>query len=1273
MSRGLALLGLAALVLVPAASGSAARSVLPASGAKLRAAYGKLPLAFVENRGQTDARIRYQAEAAGASFSFTETSALFSFTEGRKRVALELSFAGGNRSPRIEAAGALPGRLNYFIGKDPAKWRAGLRTYDEIVYRDVWPGVDVAFHGNASRLKYEFRVAPGADASAIRLRYGGAERLSLGRAGGLRIHTSLGVLRDSRPVSYQTEAGRRMPVKSAYSLTGGRGYGFSVGAYDHRRPLVIDPGIAYSRFLGGAFIDIGRAIAVDADGNAYATGLFGSNQAFVTRLDAAGTVVYTTVFGGSLGDDGLGIAVDTDGNALVTGKTQSANFPTTEDAVDRSHNGSWDAFVTKLNPAGAIVYSTYLGGEFLDEGHAIGVDAVGNAHVTGETHSFGFPATPGAYDTTYGGCCPGFSGPANIFVTKVNPAGSALVYSTFLGPIGVGSGIAVDAGANAYVASTADHNGIADVSMTKLNPAGSGLVYSTFIPGTDRATGTAVDADGNAYVTGWIGPGSTGFPLVNAFDTSQSAAAYEGFVTKLNAAGSAFIYSTYLGGSPGGSSGVEEGAGIAVDAGGNAYVTGRTDSVDFPTTPGALDTTKNNAGHDAFVTKLGASGSLAYSTFLPATLSWGHGIAVDGGGNAYAAGERDNSGTVDIFVVKLGTAPAPATLTLSPASGVNEVGEEHCVTATVADQVGNPVADVSVVFSVSGANSAAGAQKTNASGQATFCYTGTAAGEDAIKAFADADGDGAQDTDEPSGAATKTYLAVIEPDEADLSVFLRVDNERPTVGDEVTFVLDVRNSGPLAVPIDTASTQTELQIGGILWEVVAGSVSASQGVATFTTGSNFPTMTWRPVAGELLPAGATARLVWRARLLLAGFRTPVLAQVGTAALFDPDSTPGNCDPDGSFIRADLEDDCGGVTLTPLPAIPPIITCTVPDGAVWYGVDVQVPCTATDPDTGLADPADASFVLTTSAATGTESSNVATGTREVCDKSGNCSTAGPYTFRVDKKAPQAGFCEAPDGAWHADDVTLHCAYADGGAGPASQSVSLTTSVDAGSETNDAAASAGGAQACDVVGNCAPSPADISSNKVDRKAPTVTCKAASFTLNQSAAIVTGIATDGGSGPDYQIVSAAADVFSAGLKSVTLTASDDVGNASTKSCPYSVGYSFSGFLAPVNDPNTVNLGKAGRTYSIKWQLRDANGNFVSTLAAVSSITYKAAACSSFTSDPTDALETSTTGGTILRYDSTANQYVYNWATPTAAGCYTLLVNLVGGQVFPAYFNLS
>jgi hypothetical protein len=253
------------------------------------------------------------------------------------------------------------------------------------------------------------------------------------------------------------------------------------------------------------------------------------------------------------------------------------------------------------------------------------------------------------------------------------------------------------------------------------------------------------------------------------------------------------------------------------------------------------------------------------------------------------------------------------------------------------------------------------------------------------------------------------------------------------------------------------------------------------------------------------------------------------------------------------------------------------------------------------------------------------------------------------------------------------VTLHCAYADGGAGPASQSVSLTTSVDAGSETNDAAASAGGAQACDVVGNCAPSPADISSNKVDRKAPTVTCKAASFTLNQSAAIVTGIATDGGSGPDYQIVSAAADVFSAGLKSVTLTASDDVGNASTKSCPYSVGYSFSGFLAPVNDPNTVNLGKAGRTYSIKWQLRDANGNFVSTLAAVSSITYKAAACSSFTSDPTDALETSTTGGTILRYDSTANQYVYNWATPTAAGCYTLLVNLVGGQVFPAYFNLS
>lgn len=753
------------------------RPLAVAATPKAFAAYGALPLAFVANAGQADASIRYEAETAGARFSFTRARAIFAFTRGQQSAALELSFADANRSPLIEGVGEQAGRRNYLIGKDPARWQIGLRAYREIVYRDLWPGIDLAFRDDSGSLKYEFRLAPGADASRIRLRYRGADRLTLAPAGQLHIHTALGVLRDSRPVSYQTIGGRRVPVETSYRLTQGRtGYGFSVGTYDAGRTLVIDPGIVYSTFLGGPSTDAGRAVAVDSGGNAYVTGLFGGNNAFVTRLDSSGAVVYSTILGGSQPDDGLGIAVDAAGYAIVTGWTMSSNFPTTQGAFDTTYNGGafgngGDAFVARLDPAGAIVYSTYLGGEFSDEGRAIAVDEDGNAYVTGVTRSFQFPVTAGAYDTAYGGVFPGSPGNFDFFVTKLNPEGSALVYSTFIGTANGDEAyaVAVDGAGNAYVAGTVavgfpttegaydrTHNGNSDLSVTKLNPWGSALVYSTFVGGSssDTARAIAVDADGNAYVTGQTG--STNFPTVAAIDTSLGGF-LDGFVIKVNSIGSALVYSTYLGGANATAGFDEQGTAIAVDGTGNAHVSGLTSSPDFPTTPGAFDTTFNSV-HEPFVTKLDPTGSLAYSTFLPGSLERADGIALDAAGSAYVTGSWNNNGTADIFIVKLAIAAAPAELTVSPASGVKTAGEEHCITATVADQFGNPVSGISVRLSVSGANTAAGAATSDASGQAVLCYTGTIAGVDAITVFADTDGDGSADADEPIASAANTYV-----------------------------------------------------------------------------------------------------------------------------------------------------------------------------------------------------------------------------------------------------------------------------------------------------------------------------------------------------------------------------------------------------------------------------------------------------------------------------------------------------------------------------------
>jgi hypothetical protein len=404
-------------------------------------AYKKLPLSFIPNKGQsTDEAVRYYAQGAGYGFFFTKEGAMLSFANGKGRGghALALDFLGADPDATLTAKKRLSGKVNYLVGDDPPQWQRGLQTHAELRYGGLWPGIDMAVRGEGGNLKYEFRLKPGSSVEDVRLGYRGAERLSVGARGELLVQTSLGVLKDAAPVSYQRIRGKRVPVESRYRLLAGDGgYGFAVGSYDPRYPLIIDPGLDYSTFLGGTNFDVGNGIAVDESGRAYVTGQTasaeypttpgafdtsfngGSQDGFVTKLNASGSeLVYSTFLGGSgaSGDtqeEGNGIAVDESGRAYVTGITNSADYPTTPGAFDTTLNRNQDVFVTKLNATGsALAYSTFLGGTDSDAGNGIAVNESGRAYVTGSTSSLDYPTTRGAFDRT-------FNGNTDAFVTKL--------------------------------------------------------------------------------------------------------------------------------------------------------------------------------------------------------------------------------------------------------------------------------------------------------------------------------------------------------------------------------------------------------------------------------------------------------------------------------------------------------------------------------------------------------------------------------------------------------------------------------------------------------------------------------------------------------------------------------------------------------------------------------------------------------------------------------------------------------------------------------------
>ena len=602
------------ILLIAAIAAIAARAVTPGTG--------KLPMFFVGNQGQAPKEVRFMGKASWLNAYFLRGEVRFALEHATVRLRFE--GADPRRDPRGFAP--LPGRANFLLGTED-HWRLGVPTYGAVAYLGLYPGIDMIYGGNGRELKSEFLVAAGADPSQIRLRYSGGGDVRIDARGRLVIPVGDRELREEAPTVYQENQGSRTEVECRYALTSDGAVTFVVGEYDRARTLVIDPVLSYSTLLGGTSSNAITGLAVDASGAAYVTGITasynfpvsgplqrsnaGGNDAFVAKLNSSGNgLVYCTYLGGSGDDRAYGIAVDASGDVLVAGSTTSANFPV-YNPLQAKMAGGRNAFVAKLNPAGSsLSYSTYLGGSGSDIAYGITVDNNGNAYIVGDTTSPNFPVS--GFQRTN-------KGVQNAFVAKVSADGSQLLYSTYLG----GSSI-------------------------------------------DHGAGITVDASGGAYVTG--STYSTDFPTASAWQPSN-AGGQDAFVARLSPDGSALTYSTYLGGSAGTVASPEAGLAIDVDTSGNAYVTGVTSSANFPLLNPLQSSLLGTS--DAFVSKLTASGTLSYSTYLGGCgQDVGTAIVVDTGGKAYVAGygysidlpvtanalQTTNGGGYDAFVAELNAA-----------------------------------------------------------------------------------------------------------------------------------------------------------------------------------------------------------------------------------------------------------------------------------------------------------------------------------------------------------------------------------------------------------------------------------------------------------------------------------------------------------------------------------------------------------------------------------------------------------------------------------------
>ena len=640
------------------------------------------------NQDRTDQRNSGPAESLNtiSSYKLRARSNKLPKTSDHVRDVSRLIFLKANKNPEVVPVNITEHKVNYFIGNDESKWKTDISTSKAVLYRELYKNIDLKVYGMEKQIEYDFIVKPGGEVSDISFEYKDVKKTKIDEEGNLLIETDFGELQHAKPVCYQSIKGQKILIDADFKKITKNIYGFRAEEYNRNFELIIDPLVLiYSTYLGGSEGEVGHSIAVDKNDMAYVTGLTQSPDfptkdpiqstkkqgwdVFITKINSKGkALVYSTYLSGCADDYGYSLAVDKKGAAYVTGKTYSPDFPV-KNAFKSSYTGGWDIFITKIDPDGsAIVYSTYLGDSKNESGHGIAVDKKGAAYVTGYTYSTNFP-TKKAFQKNFAG------GEFDAFITKIDSKGKPILYSTFLGGLDKdwGLGITVDKKMAAYVtghtystnfptknAFQKSFAGGYDAFITKINSKGKALLYSTFLGGYtgDVGNSIAVDKKGAAYVTGHTI--SNDFPLKQPIQGTYEGG-WDVFVTKINPKGKALLYSTFLGGSND-----DHGYGLAVDKKGAAYVTGLTESADFPTNKPIYG---NKAGdYDVFITNINPKGkALVYSTYLGGSNDdRAYGIAVDNKSGTYVTGSTyspdfptnkpiygNKAGDRDVFITKL--------------------------------------------------------------------------------------------------------------------------------------------------------------------------------------------------------------------------------------------------------------------------------------------------------------------------------------------------------------------------------------------------------------------------------------------------------------------------------------------------------------------------------------------------------------------------------------------------------------------------------------------